>query len=82
MTLAMMTRATLGHTAHDLVASSATQLLYLAVVLAMLARVIMEFLPSSMLALMYVAAIAWIIAFAGFVVVYGPMLTAGVRNRS
>jgi uncharacterized protein involved in response to NO len=82
MTLAMMTRATLGHTGHDLVASRATQFVYLGVVVAMLARVMMEFLPALMLPLLYGAAASWVIAFAGFAFVYGPMLTrrAGPRN--
>lgn len=81
MTLAMMTRATLGHTGHDLVASKATQLVYLAVVVAMVARVMMEFLPALMLPLMYSAAITWIAAFAGFVAVYGPMLAQPAGSR-
>jgi uncharacterized protein involved in response to NO len=82
MTLAMMTRATLGHTGHDLVASRATQLIYLAVVVAMLARVLMEFMPALMQPLLYGAATAWILAFAGFVFVYGPMLAQRAGHRS
>ena len=74
MTLAMMTRATLGHTGRELAASTATQLIYLAVVAAMLARISMEFVPTLMIPLMCGAAIAWIAAFAGFVAAYGPML--------
>lgn len=74
MTLAMMTRATLGHTGRELAASKATQLVYLAVIAAMSGRIAMEFLPSFALPLLCAAAIAWIAAFAGFVVIYGPML--------
>ena len=81
MTLAMMTRATLGHTGRELIASNATQVIYLAVVAAMLARVTMEFLPTLMLPLMYAAAIAWISAFVGFIIVYGPMLAGPVGKR-
>ncbi len=81
MTLAMMTRATLGHTGHDLVASRATQLVYLAVVVAMLARVTMEFMPVLMLPLLYGAATAWILAFGGFAFVYGPMLARRAGHR-
>lgn len=75
MTLAMMTRATLGHTGRALTASPATQLIYLAVVVAMLARVMLEFEPALMLPLLYIAAMSWIAAFGGFVIIYGPMLT-------
>src|SRR5262249_60242367 len=40
MTLAVMTRASLGHTGHKLAASLPTQLIYLCVVVAALARVL------------------------------------------
>jgi uncharacterized protein involved in response to NO len=75
MTLAMMTRATLGHTGQALAASNATQFIYFAVVAAMLARVAAEFSPAVTMLLMYGAAIAWIAAFTGFVVAYGRLLT-------
>lgn len=74
MTLAMMTRATLGHTGRALAASPATQLIYLAVIAAMFARVAMEFFPAAMIPLMHGAAVAWVAAFAGFVAAYGPLL--------
>ncbi len=74
MTLAMMTRVTLGHTGRALEASHATQLIYLAVIAAMLARVAAEFFPAVTMPLIDGAAGAWIAAFAGFVIVYGPML--------
>ena len=45
MTLAVMTRASLGHTGHDLVASIPTQLIYLAALIAALARVAAAFVP-------------------------------------
>jgi uncharacterized protein involved in response to NO len=72
MTLAVMTRASLGHTGHDLVASIPTQLIYLAALVAVLARIITAFTPSVLL--LHVAGFAWIAAFAGFAVVYGPLL--------
>ncbi|QEN84732.1 NnrS family protein [Labrys sp. KNU-23] len=80
MTLAMMTRATLGHTGRGLVASSATQFIYLAVVVAMALRVAMEFVPNLSVPMMYGAAIAWVAAFAGFATVYGPMLVRPPRR--
>jgi len=81
MTLAMMTRATLGHVGRALTASRVTQFAYLAVVAAMLARIAMELLPGVMLSLMYGAAIAWIAAFAGFIAIYGPMLWHSSSGR-
>jgi uncharacterized protein involved in response to NO len=81
MTLAMMTRATLGHTGRALAASGATRFIYLAVISAMLARITMEFFPAAMLSLMHGAAIIWMMAFGGFVIVYGPMLARSARAR-
>ena len=74
MTLAMMTRATLGHTGRALVASKATVFAYLCVVLALVARLAMAFFPDQALPLMHVAACAWGIGFAAFLLAYGPML--------
>ena len=72
MTLAVMTRASLGHTGQDLVASVPTQLIYLCLLTATLARIWAAFEPS--VALLYIAAAAWFLAFAGFAVFFGPML--------
>lgn len=72
MTLAVMTRASLGHTGQDLVASLPTQLIYLCAFIAALARIIAAFEPSR--ALLHIAAVAWILAFGGFAVVFGRLL--------
>ncbi len=72
MTLAVMTRASLGHTGRDLVASIPTQLIYLAALIAALARIAAAFAPSVLL--FHIAAFAWIAAFGGFAAVYGPLL--------
>jgi len=74
MTLAVMTRASLGHTGRALIASPATQAIYLALFLAAALRIVAAFAPS--VALMHAAAFAWVAAFAGFVAVYGPLLLA------
>jgi uncharacterized protein involved in response to NO len=81
MTLAMMTRATLGHTGHALAASWGTQLVYLAVIFAMLARVAAGLWPGAMVPLLHTAAAAWVAAFAGFAVIYGPMLAGPPPGR-
>jgi uncharacterized protein involved in response to NO len=72
MTLAVMTRASLGHTGRALAASPATQAIYLFAVSAAGLRIVAAFEPSVLL--MHLAATAWFAAFAGFVFVYGPML--------
>ncbi len=72
MTLAVMTRASLGHTGQELVASLPTQLIYLCVFIAALARIIAAFEPSR--ALLHIAAAAWILGFGGFAVFFGPLL--------
>ena len=72
MTLAVMTRASLGHTAHQLAASVRTQIIYLFALIAALARICAAFEPSS--ALLYAAGLAWVLAFGGFAAFFGPLL--------
>jgi uncharacterized protein involved in response to NO len=72
MTLAVMTRTSLGHTGHKLVASVATQMIYLCALLAALVRVAAAFAPSS--TLLHLAAFAWVLAFGGFAMIFGPLL--------
>ena len=72
MTLAVMTRASLGHTGNKLVASVPTQVIYFCALVAALARIAAAFEPSSIL--LYAAAFAWVLAFGGFAVIFGPLL--------
>jgi uncharacterized protein involved in response to NO len=74
MTLAVMTRASLGHTGHDLVAGTGTQVIYAAGVVAALARVVAGLFSAWTIPLIHVAAFAWIAAFGGFAILYGPIL--------
>jgi len=74
MTLAVMTRASLGHTGQPLIASLPTQAIYVATVVAALARMCAVIEPSRSEALLHVAAGAWAAAFLGFAVTYGPAL--------
>ncbi len=74
MTLAVMTRASLGHTGQQLTALWSTQGIYLAVIIAALARIAAVMVPVWSSALLDIAAFAWVIAFFGFAVVYGPLL--------
>lgn len=79
MTLAVMTRATLGHTGRRLVANPATQAIYAFAVLATLTRIGAALEPQWSAPLLSVAALAWAAAFLGFVLVYGAAL---VRPRA
>jgi uncharacterized protein involved in response to NO len=79
MTLAVMTRATLGHTGRALTATGATRAIYVAVVLAALGRIAAPFFGNLSLTVLTVAAGAWTTAFAGFVVAYEPMLLTSRR---
>ena len=74
MTLAMMTRATLGHTGRALVASKTTVFAYGCIVAALLVRLATAMLPDLALPLMHVAACVWILAFVAFLLAYAPML--------
>jgi uncharacterized protein involved in response to NO len=78
MTLAVMTRASLGHTGRPLIATAPTQLIYVAAFVAALARIVSAF-GLAREDLLHLSATSWVIAFAGFAVVYGPLLA---RPRS
>lgn len=74
MTLAVMTRATLGHTGQALTAGRATVLIYLAVLVATLLRVFAGLWPIYASSLFTAAAVFWITGFLGFAAIYGPLL--------
>ena len=74
MTLAIMTRASLGHTGRPLVASHATQVIYAAIAIAALSRIAAVIVPAQSMLLLHVAAAFWAMAFLGFVVCFAPVL--------
>lgn len=74
MTLAIMTRATRGHCGHPLTAPPTTQFIYLMVVAAALLRLSEIIIPDAALMLRVASGGTWLVAFAGFIVAYGPML--------
>ena len=74
MTLAVMTRATLGHTGQALSADVGTVAIYLALILAVLARVAAGLWPAQAPLLHGLSGLAWIAAFGGFGLVYGRFL--------
>lgn len=75
MTLAVMTRATLGHTGQDLTAGAATVAIYLAAAAAVSARLAAGLWPGLSAWLHPVAGVAWIVAFGGFALTYGRSLS-------
>ncbi|MBR0719791.1 NnrS family protein [Bradyrhizobium liaoningense] len=81
MTLAVMTRASLGHTGQALTASVATHVIYGAIIIAALTRVCAAVAPWHGDALLHIAAFAWVVAYLGFALAFGPLLL-GLRRRA
>jgi uncharacterized protein involved in response to NO len=83
MTLAVMTRSSLGHTGRALTAGAGTLVIYGLVNVATLARVAAPFLdqPYQMHA-NFLASALWSGAFLGFVFVYGPRLVSPRLGRA
>ena len=74
MTLAVMTRASLGHTGRTLTAGPRTLAIYLLVSLAAVLRLIAPFAGSAMMLVLSLAGTAWFAAFGMFSVFYGALL--------
>ena len=77
MTLAVMTRATLGHTGRTLTAGPGTVAIYVLITLAAILRLLAPLGGARYLLLLWVAGAAWSGAFGLFVLLYGrPLLSA------
>ena len=74
MVLAVMSRATLGHTGRPLTATAGTTVLYICGIAAALARALADWLPVPPDLLYMVTAAGWIAAFGGYAILYGPAL--------
>jgi uncharacterized protein involved in response to NO len=74
MILAVMTRATRGHTGRALSAGRATSLIYVLVNLAAITRIAAAFAADWTMPLLIASAALWIAAFGGFAIGYGRML--------
>jgi uncharacterized protein involved in response to NO len=74
MTLAVMTRASLGHTGRALAASALTHTIYAAALLAAIARICAALEPRWFVPLLVFAGLAWTTAFWLFGLEYGPIL--------
>jgi len=79
MTLAIMTRATRGHTGRSLTAPWGTTLLFLFIMSAALARMASAIWPDLTMSLLPAAGLAWVFAFAGFVILYANALVSPRR---
>lgn len=77
MTLAVMSRATLGHTGRARRADRATSLSYLLVCVAAVGRIAASLGPAGVQPFLFaLSAAAWSLAFGLFLAVYGPMLVS------
>ena len=74
MTLAMMTRATLGHTGQSLHAGRGTVAIYLSLLGSIAARIAASIWIGSAMTFYMLSGVLWIGAFLGFAIVYGPCL--------
>ncbi|KRB30889.1 NnrS family protein [Mesorhizobium sp. Root172] len=73
MTLAVMTRATLGHTGRELRAGIGTCAVFVAIVLAAILRIGAAFVPAEEV-LLHMSATLWVVAFLGYAALFGGML--------
>ncbi len=73
MTLAVMTRASFGHTGQPLTATRPVQLIFAAIAVAAVARIVVAF-GLWREPMLHLSAAAWVVAFGGFAVVYWPLL--------
>jgi uncharacterized protein involved in response to NO len=85
MTLAVMTRASLGHVGQPLTATCRITAIYVLVNLGALVRVISPMAPEMYTLLLAISALLWSGAFTWFVIVYAPLLLrarveAGLRG--
>jgi len=78
MTLAVMTRATRGHTNNPIESTPATTVIFVAIILAAFARITADLWHANYLTWLYISAFGWCVAFGGFILAYGTML---VRKR-
>jgi uncharacterized protein involved in response to NO len=81
MTLAVMTRATLGHSGRPLTAGSGTTTIYALVTAASVFRLLVPFAGSQDLVVLSLAGAAWSAAFLLFAILYWPLFTRAPVKR-
>ncbi len=82
MTLAVMTRATLGHTGQALHAGSGSILMFLSVLGAVAFRLAVAIWPENAMTLYALSGTLWITAFVGFCFLFGKCLIFGVQSET
>lgn len=80
MTVAMMTRASLGHSGRPLKATWPITSIYVALIASVLLRFVAA-LGAAPVWVLHASAALWILAFAGFALVYWPILTRPRKKR-
>jgi uncharacterized protein involved in response to NO len=80
MTLAVMTRASLGHSGRALAADGATRAIYVLITLAAVLRVVSPLAGAQAVLVTSLAGLAWSAAFAVFALHYGRFLIAPQRS--
>ena len=73
MTIAVMTRASLGHSGLPLKADTKISMIYVLLISAAVLRIVYGFSPADFI-LVEFAGLCWILGFAGFVLVYTPIM--------
>jgi uncharacterized protein involved in response to NO len=81
MTVAVMTRATLGHSGHALQADGATFCIYVILVLAAVARVAAAFPIEHQAEMLYLSGMQWCGGFLLFCIRYGVLILGGQWTR-
>lgn len=81
MTLAVMSRASLGHAGQELKASPALQGIYVVAGIAAFAGIAAALVSEASVTLLHIAAFAWTIAFLGFAALYAPLLCLPKRRK-
>ncbi len=81
MTLAVMMRASLGHTGQQLKAGVSGTFLFAALLVAACGRVLATMSDSQSAAALHIAAFAWMVAFTGFGLVFAPALSRRRRDK-
>lgn len=82
MMLAVMGRATRGHTGNALSASPVTILSYICLIMSAVIRPLAEIIPHYFHTILAVSALLWIAAFVLFIIEYAPMLLRDRRQRA
>ncbi|WP_108810291.1 NnrS family protein [Sphingorhabdus sp. Alg231-15] len=79
LTMAVMTRASLGHCGRELRAGTGTVVIYLLIFIGALLRIILPFGDMGYALAMSIAGMVWASGFLLFAILYGPMLFAPRR---